>query len=274
MVQTFLPFPDFDASAHSLDAPRLGKQRVEALQLLRASIFPSYGWQNHPALVMWRGYVPALTRYAMAMVDAWTALGHTDTTREQIAEFAPEVDGVPASALATPSWLGRDEVHISHQSNLVRKFPEFYGPQFPGVPGDLPYVWPGADPLPHPTDASGDRMWVLRPRSDDELDEWVRTSSVALADASPRGKRSPGWTAQLDELAGLPVGAPVAAIEPGGARLVAGRVVGELQTFAHDDGEVGFRRSVRWNDEIPRTAFAYPALLQDPRSIFQVPAPG
>jgi hypothetical protein len=38
-VQTFLPYPDFAASAASaaaLDSKRLGKQRVEALQVLRA----------------------------------------------------------------------------------------------------------------------------------------------------------------------------------------------------------------------------------------------
>jgi hypothetical protein len=33
-------------------------------------------------------------------------------------------------------------VHRSHQSNLIRKDPAFYGPLFPGVPDDLDYVWP------------------------------------------------------------------------------------------------------------------------------------
>ena len=35
-MQTFLPFPDFVASARSLDRLRLGKQRVETLQILNA----------------------------------------------------------------------------------------------------------------------------------------------------------------------------------------------------------------------------------------------
>jgi hypothetical protein len=30
-VQTFLPYPDFAASAATLDSKRLGKQRVEAV---------------------------------------------------------------------------------------------------------------------------------------------------------------------------------------------------------------------------------------------------
>ena len=31
---------------------------------------------------------------------------------------------------------------MSHRSSLVRKDPDRYGPRFPGVPPDLPYVWP------------------------------------------------------------------------------------------------------------------------------------
>jgi hypothetical protein len=41
-VQTFLPYPDFAASAAALDT-LLGKQRVEALQVLRALTRPGYG---------------------------------------------------------------------------------------------------------------------------------------------------------------------------------------------------------------------------------------
>jgi hypothetical protein len=127
-VQTFLPFPDFSESARVLDSARLGKQRVEALQVLRAIVLPSYGWQSHPAMQMWRGYVPALTRYSLDMVDEWTRRGHADSTRPLITEFAPEAtDG---AALALPSWLGEEAVHLSHRSNLVRTAPEFYTPRF------------------------------------------------------------------------------------------------------------------------------------------------
>ena len=34
-MQTFLPHPDFAATARVLDKRRLGKQRVEAIQVLR-----------------------------------------------------------------------------------------------------------------------------------------------------------------------------------------------------------------------------------------------
>jgi len=51
-VQAFLPFADFADTAAVLDSPRLGKQRVETLQILRALELPEYGWQNHPAVTI------------------------------------------------------------------------------------------------------------------------------------------------------------------------------------------------------------------------------
>ncbi len=35
-MQTFLPYPDFKESFRALDSKRLGKQRVEAFQILNA----------------------------------------------------------------------------------------------------------------------------------------------------------------------------------------------------------------------------------------------
>src|SRR3954471_18110132 len=78
-MQTFLPYPDFTATARVLDPRRLGKQRVEALQVLRALTVPGYGWRHHPGGGMWRGYEEALTRYGLEICREWCALGHRDT---------------------------------------------------------------------------------------------------------------------------------------------------------------------------------------------------
>ena len=51
-MQTFLPYPDFEASAAVLDDRRLGTPRVETYQILRALTWPRYGWKNHPAVRM------------------------------------------------------------------------------------------------------------------------------------------------------------------------------------------------------------------------------
>ena len=143
-MQTFLPYPSFARSAAALDPLRLGKQRVETLQLLRANTVPDYGWRHHPAAKMWAGRLPALVAYGLAMTDAWTALGRADTVRPQLLEFAPEVDGVAQEEIEMPRWLGDPEFHLSHRSNLVRKDPEHYRPIFGDVPDDLPYIWPAA----------------------------------------------------------------------------------------------------------------------------------
>ena len=47
-MQTFLPVADFEDGARFLDSPRLGKQRVETLQILRALELPDYGWATLP----------------------------------------------------------------------------------------------------------------------------------------------------------------------------------------------------------------------------------
>jgi hypothetical protein len=148
-MQTFLPYPDFEESARALDQKRLGKQRVEAIQVVRALTVPDYAWRNHPAALMWRGFEEALGRYGFACCEAWLELGFGDTCAATIAADL-RVAGVTdvrtqaelAEADALPPWLGDPDFHRSHRSALVRKDPDFYRPRFPDVPDGLPYLWP------------------------------------------------------------------------------------------------------------------------------------
>jgi hypothetical protein len=149
-VQTFLPYPSFVETARVLDERRLGKQRVEALQILRAIHIPTYGWQHHPAVRMWRGHEQALVCYGVTMCDEWVARGHPDTVRPQILVHAHEgmvrgEEELKAQG-AMPSWLGREDFHRSHRSALLRKDPGHYGAAFGDVPADLDYVWPVPKP--------------------------------------------------------------------------------------------------------------------------------
>jgi len=136
-MQTFLPFADYAASAASLDQQRLGKQRVECLQILNALTRPGYGWQNHPAVKMWRDHMQELVDYGVAICDEWVGRGYRDTCRDKILAFRAGA----TTPRPLPGWI-TPELCRSHQSNLIRKKPEFYGPKFPGVSGDLEYVWP------------------------------------------------------------------------------------------------------------------------------------
>jgi hypothetical protein len=148
-MQTFLPYPDFERSARVLDARRLGKQRVESLQVVRALTREGYGWANHPAVLMWQGFEEALGRYGLTCCEVWLEQGFGDTCAATIAEDlqAAGVAGIRSQAELRrtgrlPWWLGDEDFHRSHRSALIRKDPERYGPLFPGIPDDLPYVWP------------------------------------------------------------------------------------------------------------------------------------
>ncbi len=141
-MQTFLPFASFEESARVLDPKRLGKQRVETLQILNALTGRSRGWRSHPAVLMWRGHEPALVHYGLVVCVTWRALGYADTCYEKIRAFAPDVHTRPP---VLPPWLGLRELHRSHQSALVRKDPAIYRRWFPDVPDDLPYYWPTAN---------------------------------------------------------------------------------------------------------------------------------
>lgn len=148
-MQTFLPYADFDRSARVLDMKRLGKQRVETIQVVRGLTRPGYGWRHHPAVLMWRGYEEALARYGFTCCEVWTELGFADTCALTIATDLRAVgigtvrtQAELAAAQSLPPWLGDAELHRSHRSALVRKDPDHYRPLFPDDPDDLPYVWP------------------------------------------------------------------------------------------------------------------------------------
>lgn len=137
-MQTFLPYDNFHDSARVLDRQRLGKQRVETWQILRALTGESKGWVNHPATKMWRGHEYALAVYGAVMCQEWIDRGYKDTLKERFIRFMVDA---PFTNITAPALLGVEAFHVSHQSNLLRKDPEHYSQYFTGVPDDLPYLW-------------------------------------------------------------------------------------------------------------------------------------
>ena len=186
-MQTFLPYADFTRSAAVLDQRRLGKQRVEVIQVVRALTVPGYAWRHHPAALMWEGYEEALGAYGVAVVDAWRALGFGDTCEPTIrADLASS--GVTAirdqeelaAAGALPPWLGDEALHRSHRSALVRKDPGRYAPLFPDVPDDLPYLWPVRSPAV--LEAEAERAAAQEARA-------ARAAAKAVAEAERAARR-------------------------------------------------------------------------------------
>ncbi|MGY1670739.1 MSMEG_6728 family protein [Geodermatophilus sp. SYSU D00710] len=296
-MQTFLPVADFAESARLLDSPRLGKQRVETLQVLRALELPDYGWASHPVVHMWRGRTAALVVYGLAMVRVWRERGFADSTQTLIAEFAPEVADAPQEELARagllPSWVGDEALHLSHRSNLLAKDPDFYRPLFQPLfgaePDDLPYVWPGPDDLPPAPGPEGTRVWVVRPRAHNELGACLAAGVVGLGtqsgvDVDATGLSPAELRALAKELSGrrpskdlrqlsafldeIRPGDPVALPVEQGAGLLVGEVLGD---YLFDGRELlPHRRPARWDRVVPRAAARPPATLQDPRALFSV----
>lgn len=135
-MQTFLPFPNFSASAAMLDDRRLNKQIVEGYQILTGRL-PN---RNHPACLMWQGYEQNLALYLMACCKEYTR-----RTGKQHSCGAGMT--VPKSA-TLPPWLCNRLFHLSHRVNLLRKEPDYYARLFDHIPcDDLPsypqgYYWP------------------------------------------------------------------------------------------------------------------------------------
>tara|TARA_R100000008_G_scaffold79507_1_gene61220 strand:- start:2375 stop:2854 length:480 start_codon:yes stop_codon:yes gene_type:complete len=137
-MQTFLPYKDFKKTAKVLDYKRLGKQRVEATQIINAiegnprkDGKPYKGWVHHPCSVMWKKYVPALKYYTNIMIQEWKDRGYNNTMEKYDIKHW----------IVMPSWLGKKEFHSSHRANLLRKDYEYYSQfKWKEDPKD-PYVW-------------------------------------------------------------------------------------------------------------------------------------
>src|SRR5690349_458766 len=69
-MQTFVMYFSHPKTMADLDNARLGKQRLETLQILRALRGESDS-SNHPAVRMWEGYEPALVLYGLFVCHEW-----------------------------------------------------------------------------------------------------------------------------------------------------------------------------------------------------------
>lgn len=139
-MQTFLPYVSFARCAAVLDNKRLGKQRVETLQIMNA-LTRGVGWVNHPATKMWAGHERALLSYQVAICDEWShTRGFKDTCLDKTQEVW-KIDRLGEDS-GMPEWLGDRRVHLTHRANLLRKDPEHYGQFGWAVKPREGYYWP------------------------------------------------------------------------------------------------------------------------------------
>jgi len=138
-MQTFLPYSDFQKSAKCLDNKRLGKQRVECLQILNCLLVKETRWKNHPAVLMWRGYENWLVGYGSWICSEWINRRFKDTCYGKIVDMGAYIYHYPKEP---PPWLEDERLHSSHRSNLLRKNSDWYGQYNWTEPNDLSYFWP------------------------------------------------------------------------------------------------------------------------------------
>lgn len=138
-MQTFAPFTDFISCAEALDDRRLGKQRVEVVQILETLLGLNSGsWASHPAVLMWKGYEPALACYGGNVCHTWkergfkdTCFGKIDKLRRQ-AFFYGSYEGLDTDVslrtweFVMPPWWYSAYFHYTHCCNLIRKNEAFY----------------------------------------------------------------------------------------------------------------------------------------------------
>lgn len=164
-MQTFMPYSSFESVAQCLDYKRLGKQRVEAWQIYqtlekikerqrlkeeimilgkdnsiseRLNELRTIAWENHPIVKMWKGYEITLLRYGLIMCNEWVARGYKDTLTQK---FYNALNYNGHVSQSKPHWVFNLELQKSHQSNLLRKFPEHYQKYFKNIQDNLPYKW-------------------------------------------------------------------------------------------------------------------------------------
>lgn len=140
-MQTFLPYQSFGKSASVLDRQRLGKQRVEVLQILNTLKYGSR-WMNHPAVKMWRGHEQSLIEYGIAICLEWKERGYKDTCLGKITNFFNILEIERLLEAKPPVWLGDEKFHSSHRAALLAKNYEFYSQFGWREEPKIAYHWP------------------------------------------------------------------------------------------------------------------------------------
>lgn len=145
MVNIFVIVPDIYKTAELLDNKRLGKQRVEAKQII--DILENYdntrtfakGWSNHPATKSWIGFTNHLKVYYNIICREWIKRGFTQNMSlysidESLFNIIPTTfDGISINFDKTlinqysfPVWFSFYPFYMSHQAALCRKDPLHY----------------------------------------------------------------------------------------------------------------------------------------------------
>jgi hypothetical protein len=119
-MMTFVVESNFMKNFKILDDRRLGKQRVEAMQILNILKGKQKAFANHPIVKGWKGYEHGLKYYINCCIYEWIHRGHKN--KMEIYELPKEI--------IVPWWVFWEPVLMSHRVMLMRKDPFFYKGKF------------------------------------------------------------------------------------------------------------------------------------------------
>lgn len=140
-MNTFLPLPNFAESAAVLDNHRLGKQRVECLQILQALKLGNR-WSAHPATRMWSKHPSGLAFYGITICVQWMHLKRKDGSYFDDGVADQISDLYDPDECDLPWWFGNDRLHRCHRAALLYKNPGWYS-QFGWTEKPIQaYWWP------------------------------------------------------------------------------------------------------------------------------------
>lgn len=150
MVNTFVTDNDPIQCAKNLDYRRLGKQRVEAFQLLNVLLkrTETKGWSSHPALLMWKGYENGLKYYLNCMIEEWINRGYNNTMEYEVYDTVSNDGSSENIVILMPWWFNCYQLQLSHKCSLLRKDYDHYSEVFHITKEEKDkyflkgYVWP------------------------------------------------------------------------------------------------------------------------------------
>lgn len=117
MVNTFIIADTAEECAKLLDFKRLGKQRVEAHQIINILEGKSTGgWTSHPIVKMWKNDLNLLKHYHNCCVNEWMKRGYKNNMN-----LYEDIDEI-----SYPWWFTWKSLQISHICSLLRKDEEYY----------------------------------------------------------------------------------------------------------------------------------------------------
>lgn len=135
MVNTFILTNSPKECAKLLDYKRLGKQRVEAYQIVNIIIGEQKGFSNHPIAHVWKDHVESLKYYTNCMIDEWINRGYKNTmVKYDLPDYTED---------QLPWWYKNKQLQYCNMASLARKDPKFYSGvfTFPSEYEHHGYIW-------------------------------------------------------------------------------------------------------------------------------------